>query len=32
MDKFDANKNGTIEYNEFIGTLFPTLSKSLQMA
>lgn len=27
LEKFDANRNGTIEYNEFVGTLFPVLSR-----
>jgi len=29
MAKFDTNRNGTIEYDEFVHTLFPVLSKSL---
>lgn len=28
MDYFDKDKNGSIDYNEFIVTLFPVYSKS----
>lgn len=31
VSKFDHNQNGTIEYDEFVKTLFPVLSKSLAL-
>jgi hypothetical protein len=29
MERFDSNRNGIIEYAEFVGTLFPVLGKGL---
>mmetsp|Transcript_30084 Transcript_30084/g.66649 ORF Transcript_30084/g.66649 Transcript_30084/m.66649 type:complete len:219 (+) Transcript_30084:3-659(+) len=31
METFDRDKNGMIDYGEFIGTLFPTLSKGYRI-
>ena len=31
MHTFDKDSNGTIEYQEFVSTLFPTLSKGYKM-
>lgn len=29
MEKFDANRNGIIEYREFLGALYPVLSRAM---